>query len=100
MAIEGGITFFFQLVRKWTRMTLETIIHECIKPDTHVKTDGHKSYFWLSKTTNSRTHQPSRPSLHTHPTVFHKKKHSRMRTSLMLTKLSVKTLSSKARAKL
>ena len=98
MAIEEGTTFFYcQLVRKMTMPALETIMHDCVKPGAHAKTDEYKSYFWLDKITNARTHQPSRPSLHTHPTVFHKKKHSRMRTALMLTELRVKTMSSKAR---
>ena len=74
VAIEEGTTLFFcQLVRKRTRPALETIIHECVKPGTHIKTDEHKSYFWLGKTTNARTYQPSRPALHTHSTVCHKK---------------------------
>ena len=73
VAIEEGTAFFRQLVRKTTRPALETITHECAKPGTHIKTDERKSYFWLGKTTNARTFQPSGPALHTHSTVCHKK---------------------------
>ena len=73
VAIEEGTTFFCQLVRKKTRPALETIMYESKKPGTHAKIDDHTSYFWLGKTTNARTHQPSRPALYAHSTVCHKK---------------------------
>ena len=55
VAIEEGTTFFYyQLVRKRTRPSLDTITHDCVKPGTHTKTNEHKSYFRLGKTTNAR----------------------------------------------
>ena len=38
-----------------------------------MKKDENKSYFQLGKTINARTYQPSRPALHAHSTVCHKK---------------------------
>ena len=74
-------------------------MHECVKPGNHAKIDEHESYFWLGKTTNARTCQRSRPTLHPHSIVCHKN-HSSLRAALTLTKLRVKTLSSKAYIKL
>ena len=48
---EDSTKFYCQLVRKRTRPALETIINQIVKPGTHVKSDEHKAYYWLGKTT-------------------------------------------------
>ena len=43
-------------------------MYECVKPGTDIRTDEHKSYFWLGKTNNAITYQPNRPALQTNST--------------------------------
>ena len=51
---EDSTLFYCQLVRKRTRPALETIINQIVKPGTHIKSDEHKAYYWLGKTTKKK----------------------------------------------
>ena len=74
VAVEEGTGLFHaQMVRKRTRATLETIIHHAVHPGTHIKTDEHKSYYWLGRTTPNCGFHPCRPPLYIHTTVNHSK---------------------------
>ena len=59
------------MVGKRTRPAIETIINNYVKPGTIIKTDEHKAYYWLGKTTNSKTHQPCCPALYIHKKCNH-----------------------------
>ena len=42
-----------------------------MKVSTTIKTDEHKSYYWLGKTTSSRTNQPCCPALYIYKKCNH-----------------------------
>ena len=58
--------FVCHLLCKRTRPAIETIVNECVRVGTTIKTDEHKAYYWLGKTTSKRTFQPCRPALYIH----------------------------------
>ena len=63
--------FVCQLVGKRTRPALESMINNHVEVGTTIKTDEHKSYYWLGKTTSARTYQPCRPALYIHKKCNH-----------------------------
>ena len=63
---KDSIKFACRLIDKRTRLSIKAIIHECVKVGTTIKTDEHIAYYWLRKTTSTKTFQPCRPALHAH----------------------------------
>ena len=68
---KDSTKFVCRLIGKRTRPAIESIIHEYVKVGTTIKTDEHKAYYWLGKTTSARTFQPCRPALHIHKKYNH-----------------------------
>jgi len=64
---------YCQLVCKWTRLALETIIFNCIRPGSHIESGEHKSYYWLGRTTTATKYDRIQTALYTHSTVNHSK---------------------------
>jgi len=59
------------LIGKRTRPAIKAIVHEYVKVGTTIKTDEHKVYYWLGKTTSKKTFQPCRPALYLHKKCNH-----------------------------
>ena len=70
---EDSTLFHAQMLRKRTRPAMETIINHTVLTGTHIKTDGHKSYFNLGRSTKENVWDPMRPAKYIHSTVNHSK---------------------------
>ena len=63
--------FACYLLGKRTRPAIETIVNEYVRVGTTIKTDEHKAYYWLGKTTSNKTFEPCRPALYIHKKCNH-----------------------------